>query len=86
MLSGLQQSLGDKIGNKVVLGNDLTEDTWRAMDKKVCLAEQELPVHHQEGKYQTHGVPSSTDMQVNKYPGARTFTAIGTGGEDFKRR
>lgn len=24
------------------------------------------------------------DKKVNKYPGQRTFTAIGTGGDDFK--
>jgi len=46
---------GLDLGGKVVLGNDMSEETWREIDKK-----------------------------VNKYPGQRTFTAIGTGGDLFK--
>jgi putative lipoic acid-binding regulatory protein len=31
-----------------------------------------------------HAIYVSVSPQVNKYPGQRTFSAIGTGGDDFK--
>lgn len=49
-VEGLASSSG-----KLVLGNDLSEESWRDLDSK-----------------------------VNKYPGQRTFTAIGTGGVEFE--
>lgn len=46
------ESLGQRLGNRLVLGNDMSEATWREMDKK-----------------------------LNKYPGFRTFSAIGNDDE-----
>jgi putative lipoic acid-binding regulatory protein len=75
-------------------------DRWREMDKKVshqsrfvhlsskvCESVSEAWVHACRGKSRTLSNAlclSPPSQQMNKYPGARTFTAIGTGGQEFK--